>query len=92
MAFVQYGHLTEAEREAEHEQRRLAEAIKEIEGLHASQINALTTWLRHRDHPTGVAQRALEQLGNARREENLLLKNVLGIEPGRPSITKGQRQ
>lgn len=69
--------------------RRLTEALKEIEQLHSLQISSLTTWLRHKDHPkSGTAQRALEQLANARREENLILKNVLGINPDQRALPR----
>jgi hypothetical protein len=63
------------------EKRRLSQALREIENLHAIQIVAIQTWVRHRDNPsTGVAQRALTQLMEARREENAVLRNVLGID------------
>lgn len=71
------------------EKRRIADAIKQIEQLHTMQVGALMTWLRHRDHRTGVAQQALEQLANARRDENLIIKNVLGIDPEWPALPKG---
>jgi hypothetical protein len=70
------------------EKRRIADAIKEIEQLHAMQVSALTLWLRHRDHRTGVAQQALDQLASARQQENALLRNVLQIDPSRPAISK----
>jgi hypothetical protein len=88
---VHVPYMSDADREEMARERRLADAIKEIEQLHALQVGALMTWLRHRGHEkTGVAQRALEQLGDARRQENLIMKNVLGIiDADRRAISKG---
>jgi hypothetical protein len=70
------------------DKRRLADALKEIEQLHALQLSSLTTWLRHKDAKTGVAEQSLKQLRDARSDENRIMRNVLGIEPFRLAITR----
>lgn len=67
--------------------RRLADAFKEVEQLHALQITNLGTYLRLKDTQRRAAEDALERFREARLQENLLLKNVLGINTDRRAIS-----
>jgi hypothetical protein len=92
MAFyAQHDNTAGACQEELRERRRLADALKEIEQCQAIVMTSLQTWLRHKDHPGKTAEQAMERLMNARRQENLVFRNVLGIEPGRLAISRGQR-
>lgn len=69
------------------QQRRLADAFKEIQDLHASQIANIGTYLRLKDTQRRSAEDALERFREARLQENILLRNVLGINTDRRAIS-----
>jgi hypothetical protein len=71
--------------------RARADAIRQIEHLHAVQIVNLQIWQRlkeaDREH-SQEGRRTLTAIMEARREENTLLRNALGIDITRPAIEK----